>query len=175
MKKMMKQVVLVMVLLTLTLTLSLNTGCSGEDVAPTAEPLELTGTYTGTITIGKTQIVYDSDGEEDSEPYAAEEENAWEGTASEVTITVEQIDESTVKLIFPESELTYEGEYDASTNVFTYQYVDEDFESLENTLTLSFAEADGGITADGKLISTSSLPELSGLSNEVIFDLAKSE
>ncbi len=171
MKKMVKQVVMIMVLL----TLSLSAGCSGEDAAQTGEPLDLTGTYTGTMTIGKTQIVYDSDGEEDSGLYAAEGENSWEGTANEVTVTMEQIDDSTVKLIFPESELTYEGEYDASTNVFAYQYVDENFESLENLLTLSFADADGVITANGKLISSSSLPELSGLSNEVIFDLVKSE
>lgn len=172
MKKMMKQVVMIMVLL----TLSLSTGCSGEDAAPTAESLDLTGTYTGTMTLGQVQVVYDYDIEDKPrEPYAAEEENAWEGTTNDVTITMERIDESTAKLTFSGNELSYEGAFDASTNVFTYQYVDEDFESMKNTLTLSFEEADGVIHAHGKLIGICSLPELSGLSNEMIFDLVKSE
>jgi len=171
MKKMMKQVVMVMVLL----TLSFGTGCSGADAAPTAEPLDLTGTYTGTMTLGEMQIVYDYDIAGNSELYAVTDETTWEGTVSDVTAELEMINESTIRLTFHEGELSYEGAYDASTKIFTYQYADEDFEDMENVLTLSFSEIDGVITAKGKIIGTSSLPELSGLSNEAIFDLSKSE
>ena len=177
------------ILLILLLALSLLVGCANNEPAEQApektsgeaivETLDIAGIYTGTMTLGKTQIVYDSDGELSSEPYAAEGESEWEGESVEVSFRVEFIDDSTLK-ITPMGEDTsrstiYQDTYDKNTNQFTHKFQQADAPSLENTLSLKFLEINGIINAKGTLNTVSTATELAGLVNEIAIDMQKVE
>ena len=162
-------------IMSLVIMVGLLSACAGETPGETVAPLDVAGTYSGTMTIGKTQIVYDSGPDGASEPYATEDAGEWENTVVDAKFQVEMIDETTMELTATEGEMTFQGEYSPSSNEFIYKYVDEELGSLENTVTLQFEETDGSISATGTIITVSDQPELSGLSNEVLIDLKKTE
>ncbi|MEI7883902.1 MAG: hypothetical protein WCI30_00955 [Clostridia bacterium] len=180
---------LVRMILILMLTLSLLVGCSSGEAAPQsaeeapvespAEALDIAGKYTGTMTLGKTQIVYNSDGNLSSEPYAAEGKSEWEGESVEVSFEVQKIDDSTLKITTlgedTSSAMVYQGAYDIKSNQFTSKFQQEDAPSLENTLSLKFSEIEGIIRVEGTLNTVSSAPELVGLVNEIAIAMQKVE
>jgi hypothetical protein len=147
-------------------------GCAGEET-PQATGTgigDVSGTYSGTMTMSRVEIVYDYDGAEGQE-YAVEGESEWQGFSSEQQYQIKQNEDNTLTLISinedPSDNVEFTGDYDTETGQFIYEL------DANNIYTMAFTNTDGVITVTGLMTQTSPLPELEGLKNEVSFELTK--
>lgn len=164
----MKRKIWVMVLIIL--LISLAGGCAGEETPQAAGIGDVSGTYSGTMTMAKVEIVFDYDGAA-GEEYAVEGKSDWEGFSSDVKYEVLQNADNTLTFTSinedPSDNEEFMGSYDPESGQFVYEV------DANNVYNIMFTNTDGLITAIGVMTQTSALPELDDLKNEVTFELTK--
>jgi hypothetical protein len=152
------------------LLVGLTAGCAGEETPQATGIGDVSGTYSGTMTMSRVEIVFDYDGAA-GEEYAVEGESEWKGFSSDVKYEVLQNADNTLTFTSinedPSDNVDFVGSFDSETGEFRYEI---DANSVYNIV---FTNTDGLITAIGVMTQTSELPKLKGLKNEVSFELTK--
>lgn len=171
----MKKIAKLVMFFLITLTLMVACGDSQGSQSESGEKLDISGTYTGTMTFTKVEIVYDTDedanGEETITYYEPEGESEWIGERVEATYKVEKMDDQSVTITSVGSDgselKSFKGSYRNDGNKFFYE---EDEIGGKNTITLEFSDMGDTIAAKGVILFTHTE---TGLVNEISLDLKK--
>jgi len=147
-------------------------GCAKE---AGSKAMDISGTYTGTMTMATVTAVHDMIGEDKDgkslygDTYQAEEDNSWEGTSVPATCRIEDNNGEISVTFFDEEDKaaeTMQVPYDVDQGKFVSVLPDDG-----RVIRFEFSESNGKITAKGTITDTD--PQ-TGLKNEITLALKKS-
>lgn len=155
--------------------LTVMVGCSDSGTEGPKEMLDISGDYSGTMTMSKIEIVYDSDedsnGEEIRNYYEPEGESEWLGESVSANFRVVVNDDQSVILTGVSDDgsenLGLKGKYNQDKSEFYYETEEI---GGKNEIFLTFAEENDAMIAKGKMVFTHTE---TGLVNETTIDLKK--
>lgn len=133
------------------LLVALTVGCGGEEPAASPEGLDVEGEYSGTMTITRVEVVYDTDDEE--RYYQPEDTSEWIGESMEISYSISLDGDKMTLTPTGDGGTVFSGDYKTESNEFVYTIPGE--EGFDDTvLSLIFSKEGDVVKGTGTIVQT---------------------